>query len=225
MKQFQNRIFLLVFLSLGITASSQTKKKFSSVEGVLARIIPNDKVDFWALVHNSYGKNTEIRTSGTKKDYAPQFSGFNLSPAEDSFYYIVYSSGGKLNYITETKDLKEFLGKINNPEEAALSAVLDGYMIDEQFVDVAANYYEDKTNYYLDLGKVTSQECPYQKNHFTLTVNKSTGVVSNVKDNGTYIELYNKKCANNPRLLKIEKKEEPKDEPKKKPKPIPRRKE
>jgi hypothetical protein len=26
-----------------------------------------------------------------------------------------------------------------------------------------------------------------------------------MKDNGTYIELYNKKCANNPRLLKIEK--------------------
>lgn len=217
MKQFQNRIFFSVFLFLGIAVFSQTKNKFSSVESVLARINPNDKVEFWALVHNSYGKNREVRTSGTKKDYLPQFSGFNLSPEEDSFYYIVYSTAGKLNYITETKDLKGFLGKIDNPEEAALSAVNDGYMIDEQFVDVAANYYEDKTNYYLDLGKVTSKECPYQKTHFTLTVNKSTGAISNVKDNGTYIELYNKKCANNPRLLKPEKKEEPKDEPKKKP--------
>lgn len=217
MVRYQNRIFLSVFLFLGIAVFSQTKKKFSSVEGVLARVIPNDKIDFWALIHNSYGKNREVRISGTKKDYVPQFSGFNLSPAEDSFYYIVYSTAGKLNYITEIKDLKDFLGKIDNADEAALSAVLDGYMIDEQFVDVAANYYEDKDNYYLDLGKVTSKECPYQKNHFTLTVNKSTGIVSNVKDNGTYIELYKKNCTNNPRLLKIEKKEEPKDEPKKKP--------
>ncbi len=218
MKRYKNRIFLFVFLFLGMTVFSQAKKKFSNIENVLVRIVPNDKVDFWVLVHNSYGKNIEIKTSGTKKDYIPQFSGFNLIPAEeDSFYYIVYSAGGSLHYITETKDLKDFLGKISNPEEAALSAVLDGYMIDEQFVDVAANYYEDKSNYYLDLGRVTSKECPYEKTHFTLTVNKSTGAVTNVKDNGTYIQLYNKKCANNPRLLKIEKKEEPKDEPKKKP--------
>ena len=54
--------------------------------------------------------------------------------------------------------------------------------------------------------------------HYTITVNKSTGAIANVKDNGTYIELYNKKCKNNPRLLKIEKKEEPKDEPQKTPK-------
>lgn len=217
MVKFQNRIFLFAFLFMGITAFSQTKKKFSSAEGVLARLIPNEKLDYWALIHNSYGKNTEIKTSGGKKEYVPQFSGFNLSPAEDSFYYIVYSNAGKLSYITDIKDLKGFIGKVDNAEEAALSAVLEGYMIDEQFVDVAANYYEDKSNYYLDLGKVTSKECPYQKNHFTLTVNKSTGIVSNVKDNGTYIELYKKNCTNNPRLLKIEKKEESKDEPKKKP--------
>lgn len=217
MKRYQIRIYLSLFLILGITSYSQTKKKFSSLEGVLTRIIPNEKLDYWALVHNSYGKDREVVSSGTKKEFISQFSGFNLSPAEDSFYYIVYSNSGKLNYITDIKDLKGFIGKIENPEEAALSAVMDGYMIDEQFVDVAANYYQDKTNYYLDLGKVTSKECPYQKNHFTLTVNKSTGIISEAKDNGSYIELYTKKCPNNPRLLKIEKKEEPQDEPKKQP--------
>lgn len=196
---------------------SQEKKKFFSVQNVLAKIIPNNQVDFWALVQNNYGKNEELKISGNKKDYVPQFSGFNLSPTEDSFYYIVYSKAGKLNYITEISGLKDFIGKVDNAEEAALSAVLEGYIIDEQFVDVAGNYYEDKTNYYLDLGKVTSKECPYEKKHFTLTVNKATAQISQVKENGTYIELYTKKCPNNPRLLKIEKKEEPKDEPKKKP--------
>ncbi|KUJ57657.1 hypothetical protein [Chryseobacterium aquaticum] len=211
------KISFTLFFLIGVLAFSQEKKKFFNTQNVLARIIPNDNIDFWALVRNNYGKNEELKTSGTKKDYVPQFSGFNITPTEDSFYYIVYSKGGKTDYITEIAGLKDFIGKIDNAEEASLSAVLEGYLIDEQFVNVAGNYYEDKTNYYLDLGKVTSKECPYEKKHFTLTVNKATSKISQVKENGTYIELYTKKCPNNPRLLKIEKKEEPKDEPKKKP--------
>ncbi|OCK51448.1 hypothetical protein BA768_15950 [Chryseobacterium sp. CBo1] len=217
MKKSMNPVFLFVFLFLGISVFSQDKKKFSNIDGVMSKIIPDNKIDFWVLVHNSYGKNKEVKISGTKKEYVSQFAGFNLRPGEESFYYIVYSVGGKISYITEIKDLKDFMGKADNVEEAALSAVLEGYMIDEQFVDVAANYYEDASNYYLDLGKITSKECPYQKTHYTLTINKSTGVISNVKDNGPYMEVYTKKCPNNPRLLKIEKKEEPKDEPKKQP--------
>lgn len=209
--------FILFFL-IGVLAFSQEKKKFFNTQNVLTRIIPNDKIDFWVLVQNNYGKNVELKTAGTKKDYVPQFTGFNITPTEDSFYYIVYSKAGQINYITEIAGLKDFIGKVDNAEEAALSAVLESYLIDEQFVNVAGNYYEDKTNYYLDLGKVTSKECPYEKKHFTLTINKATSQISNVKENGTYIELYTKKCANNPRLLKTEKKEEePKDEPKKKP--------
>lgn len=215
MKKITTLTFLFFFL--GISVFSQEKKKFSNIDTVLGKIVPNGKVDFWVLVNNKYGKNREVKVSGTKQDYLPQFVGFNFRPGEESFYYIVSSVGGKISYLTDLKELKEFIGKVDNAEEAALSAVLDGYLIDEQFVDIAANYYDDKTNYYLDLGKITSKECPYQKTHFTLTVNKSTGVVSNVKDNGTYIEVYTKNCTNNPRLLKIEKKEEPKDDPKKQP--------
>ncbi|MCW3160657.1 hypothetical protein [Chryseobacterium oryctis] len=210
-----SKFTLFILLILGISAFSQTKKKFTNIPSVLNGIIPNDRIDFWILVHNEYGKDKEVRTSGTKKDYVSQSSGFNLFPDEDSFYYIVYSSAGKINYVTDFDALKSFIGKIDNVEEASIAATIDGYLIDEEFKDVAANYYEDTSNYYLDLGKLTSKECPYQKKHFTLTVNKKSGTITDIKDNGTYIELYNKKCTNNPRLLKIEKKEEPKDEPKK----------
>jgi hypothetical protein len=212
-----NRIFLFVFLFLGISVFSQEKKKFSNIDGVLGKIVPNGKVDSWVLLHSNYGKNREVKVSGTKPEYLPQFAGFNFRPGEESFYYIATSTGGKISYITDIRELKDFIGKTDNVEEAAIAAVLDGYLIDEQFVDVAANYYEDKTNYYLDLGKVTSKECPYQKTHFTLTVSKATGTISNVENNGTYMEVYTKNCKNNPRLLKLEKKEEPKDDPKKQP--------
>lgn len=207
---------LLLFTVLGY---AQEKKKFSGIPNILQRIEPDSRVDSWVLVYNNYGKGEEIKVSGGKLSYTPQFSGFNLFPNEDSFYYIAYSSGGKISYVVDTEALKAFVGKIDNVQEAAIVLATDGYIVDEEFKDLAGNYHEDLKNYYLDLGKLTSKECPYQKTHYTVTVNKTTGLVANVKDNGTYIELYNKKCANNPRLLKVEKKEESKnDEPKKTPK-------
>ncbi|PIF43775.1 hypothetical protein CLU96_0689 [Chryseobacterium sp. 52] len=215
MMKTATQLTVLLFLLWGFLGFSQNKKNFPNIPNILQQIIPNDKMDSWVLVYNSYGKNQEIKTSGGKKDYTPQFSGFDLFPDEDSFYYIAYTSGGKTNYITDLEGLRKFVGKIDNAEEAAIILTADGYMVDEEFKHIAGNYDEDAANYYLDLGKLTSKECPYQKTHYTLTVNKSSGAVSNVKDNGTYIELYNKKCANNPRLLKIQKKEEPKDDPKK----------
>ncbi|MGG5209316.1 hypothetical protein ACQWU4_10220 [Chryseobacterium sp. MIQD13] len=215
MTKTATRATALVFLLLGVLGYSQSKKNFSGIPNILQKIIPDDKVDSWVLVYNSYGKNQEIKIADGKTDYIPQSSGFDLFPEEDSFYYIAYAAGGKVNYVTDLEGLKKFVGKIDNAEEAAIVLTTEGYMVDEEFKDVAGNYYEDTANYYLDIGKLTSQECPYQKTHYTVTVSKASGAVSKVKDNGTYIELYNKKCANNPRLLKIQKKEEPKDEPKK----------
>ncbi|MDQ1160119.1 hypothetical protein QE422_000487 [Chryseobacterium sp. SORGH_AS 447] len=218
MFKLTTKFHIVIFLFLGFLVFSQEKKQFSSVSGLLQRIVPNMKIDSWLLVHKSYGKDNVLKQVGTVKDYSSPSSGFNIGIAEeDEFYYIVYSAGGKTEYVTDLDGLKRFIGKADDVQEAAVLAATDGYIIDEEFKDMAGNYYEDKSNYYLDLGKLTSTECPYQKKHYTLTVGKSSGTITDVKDNGAYIELYNKKCTNNPRLLKIEKKEEPKDEPKKKP--------
>lgn len=203
------------FLLLGVSTYSQEKKHFTGYSNILQGITPNQKTDFWILAHTSYGKNKEVKIGGTKKDYIPQSTGFNLFPDENGFFYIVSSSGGKIEYITDLPGLKKFIGKIDNVEEAAIMLTAEGYFVDEEFNDLAGNYAEDAKNYYLEVGKLTSKECPYQKKHFNITVNKATGEVTNIQDDGTYIELYNKKCTNNPRLLKIEKKEPQKDEPKK----------
>lgn len=218
MFKLTTKFHVFVFLFLGIFAFSQEKKQFPNVSGLLQRIIPNMKIDSWLLIHKSYGKDNVLKQVGTVKDYTSPSSGFNIGIAEeDEFYYIVYSAGGKTEYVTNPEELKKFIGKADDVQEEAVLAAADGYIIDEEFKDMAGNYSEDKSNYYLDLGKLTSRECPYQKKHYTLTVNKVSGNITEVKDNGAYIELYNKKCTNNPRLLKIEKKEEPKDDPKKKP--------
>jgi len=201
---------------LSVSFYSQEKKQFYDVASVLQNMIPDGKPGSWGLIHQSAGKDTVLKSSSADKTYTSQSSGFNIGIAEEGeFYYIVYSAGGKTEYITDMAGLKKFAGKVDNIHDAAVFAASEGYIIDENFRDVAGNYYEDASDYYLDLGKLTSTECPYQKKYFTLRVSKSTGNISVVKDNGPYIELYNKKCTNNPRLLKLEKKEEPKDEPKK----------
>lgn len=216
MVKFRLRVVALICFLSGIALSAQEKKQFPGIASILQNIIPNTKNNSWMLVHKSYGKVNIIKQPEEKKGYESQSSGFNIGIAdEDSFYYIVDFSRGTPEYITDFTALRKFVGKIDNIYDAALFAATEGYILDEEFRDLAANYYQDSTNYYLDLGKLTSKECPYQKKHFTLTIPKSGETISNVKDNGSYIELYNKKCTNNPRLLKLEKKEEPKDEPKK----------
>lgn len=216
MVKFRLRVVALICFLSGIALSAQEKKQFPGIASILQNIIPNTKNNSWMLVHKSYGKDNIIKQPGEKKGYESQYSGFNIGIAdEDSFYYIVDFSRGTPEYITDFTALRKFVGKIDNIYDAALFAATEGYIIDEEFRDLAANYYQDSANYYLDLGKLTSKECPYQKKHFTLTIPKSGETISNVKENGSYIELYNKKCTNNPRLLKLEKKEEPKDEPKK----------
>lgn len=215
MVKLTNRLVAFICIVSGITLSAQEKKQFPNVSAVLQNIVPNTKTDSWILVHKSYGKDNIIKQSGIK-EYETQSSGFNIGIAdEDAFYYIVDFSTGKPEYITDLTALRKFVGKVDNIYDAAVFAATEGYIVDEEFRDLAANYYQDKSNYYLDLGKLTSTECPYQKKHFTLTIPKSGEKIINVKENGSYIELYNKKCTNNPRLLKLEKKEEPKDEPKK----------
>ncbi|WP_415324840.1 hypothetical protein [Chryseobacterium sp. MMS23-Vi53] len=216
MKKILFKISLFAFLGIGMVSQAQEKKQFSNVSSILQSIVPNIKTSSWMLIHSSYGKDQILKQSGPKTDYVTQSSGFNIGVVEEGeFYYIVYSAGAKTEYITTMEGLKTFIGKVDDIQEAVIAAAVDGYFIDEEFKDLAGSYTEDKSNYYLDLGKLTSKECPYQKKHFTLTINRSSGNITDIKDNGSYIELYNKKCTNNPRLLKIEKKEEPKDEPKK----------
>ncbi|RNA60970.1 hypothetical protein D1631_02980 [Chryseobacterium nematophagum] len=217
MKKITCKLILFIVTFLGIWTYSQEKENFLNIPNILQKIVPNSGISSWILLYNDGGKDQPIVTSGAKPNYTPQSSGFDLFPEEDSFYYIAYSQGGKVGYVTDLQALKIFIGKIDNVQEAAIAATMDGYFVDEEFKDIAGNYYEDGTNYYLGLGKLTSKECPYQKKHYTLTINKSTGEISEVDDHGAYIELYNKTCTNNPRLLKLEqKKEEPKEEPTKK---------
>ena len=215
MKNLFSKFVLLAFGTSFLLSYSQQKKTFQNVNEVLSGINPQNNISFWAVGLIDEGKNSEIFSSGKKTDYEIQTQGFHLDGSETAKYYFVYVQNGKLNYITEPYELKNFIGHIDNVQEAALFAASEGYFIDTNYKIFAANYSQDANNYYLDLGKLTSAECPYQKKYFSLTIDKKTEIITQSKEHFKYVEVYNKNCENHPTKL-VKKEEPPKEDPKKK---------
>lgn len=210
-------LFSIIALSCFSLIFGQEKNYFTSGSELLKQIIPNGKPEKWLLIYNDGETEKELRNYGKLLGFETQSEGFRLDPySGKDFYYIVVQKSGKTSYIKDLETLKQFIGKADNFQEAVLLSLSDGYFIDYEFNNIAGNYWEDDGNYYFNLGKVTSTECPYQKTHYILTVSKTSGEISDIKDLGTYIEVYQKKCTNNPRLLKLKREPEPEPEKPKK---------
>ncbi len=191
---------------MSVTAFSQkktSKNTYSSYENILKNISPNDKADSWTLFYNIYARDKVVKSVGNA-DYLPQFKGFTLDPHEEGFYYIAYSKNGIVSYVTDLAGLKNFIGSVDNADEAAISAIASGYLIDFEFKDYAANFQDKGKLYIVEAGKVTSEKCPFSKSHYEISVNKVTGEISDVKDLGQYFEIYGKDCKNNPHHSEID---------------------
>ena len=193
------KIFAILFFVVSgfVFSQSGMKTTFISAENILKKIMPDQKIDSWTLVYNIYARDHIIKSQG-KVNYLPQFKGFSIDSHSDGFYYIAYSEKGTISYVTDLQNLRYFAGTVDNPEEAAIIAIAEGFEIDFEFKDYAANYQNAGEDYLIEAGKVTSENCPLSKNHYMLSVNRKTGKISGVKDLGQYFEIYGKDCQNNP---------------------------
>lgn len=197
---------IFTFLIFSGLAFSQQKEKvlLYNFENLLKKIVPNDRTDSWTLVYNEYARDKVLK-AGSNTGYLPQFSGFRMNPHDEGYYYIAASKGGNHTYIKDLDALRSFIGNIDNGEEAALAAITKGYLVDFEFKEYAANYRDAGNSYEVEVGRITSTECPLAKSHFILTVNKQTGEISEGNDLGRYSELYGKNCENNPHYAALEK--------------------
>lgn len=197
-------IFLAIIFFLFAQVSGQEKKNFGNSESLLRAISPGS-INSWMLISNIDGKENSIYSTKKIENYASQDSGFQLINNAGQFYYIVYNEGNDVKYITDIASLKSFVGTIDNAAEAALTAIADGYFLDAEFHHLAGNYIENKENYILELGKITSTSCPLGKSHFEIIINKKSGNITSVKDNGVYNEVFDKSCENNPHYTQLQK--------------------
>ena len=196
--------FAFLMISANLFSQKQTKNQYSYYENILKNIKPNEKADSWTLFYNVYARDKAVKSVGNA-DYLPQFKGFSLDPHEEGYYYIAYSKNGNISYVTDLEGLKSFVGSADNADEAALLAIASGYHIDFEFRDYAANYQDKGSFYIVEAGKVTSENCPFTKAHYEISVNKKTGEISQIKDLGQYFEIYGKECKNNPHHSEIDK--------------------
>lgn len=197
-------IFLFFFFSFWALSQKNEKTLIYNAENILTKIIPNNQTDSWTLVYNEYARDKVLK-EGNHKNYLPQFSGFKMNPHEEGFYYIAASKGGSFYYIQNMESLRDFIGTIDNGEEAALLAITKGYLVDFEFKEYAANYKNVGNSFEVEVGKIISKECPLAKSHFILTIDKKTGEISEGDDLGRYAELYGKDCKNNPHYAALEK--------------------
>ena len=194
---FRKTIILAVSLFFGFVFS-QEKKSFEHTYTLFKNLAPNEKLDYWAVYFFDGDQTITLKQYGGKRPTEKSELGFLKSPIDHSYYYIVTEKAGKKNIITNEDGLKKFIGKIDNVQEAAIHAILKGYFVDEEYQSVAGSYTEDKENYYLDLGIVSSENCPFAKTNYHLTVDKTSGILLNAKAGTVYFEKYRKECKNNP---------------------------
>ena len=202
--------FLLVFGLMFSLFSAQEKKRLLPLNELLKKVVPNEKYNAWGIYYVENGEVQELKKMGSISNKEIHSEGFELLPNNTSgaYYYVTTINAKGKNFITQAEDFRKFIGKVDNVEEAAILATLEGYFVDYDYKDYAANYHEDTEAYYLELGKVVSTECPFQKNHFMITDLKNKTSIKKIEDVGKYAEVYVKKCTNNPTLLKLKQKYE-----------------
>ena len=177
---------------------SQEKKSLEHTYSVIKNLKPNDKFDYWAIYYYDGEQLHQLKQQGEKKPNEMYETGFLKSSIDHSYYYIITEKAGKKNIITDEQGLKKFIGKIDNVYEATTLMLLKGYFIDEEYQSIAGNYSEDAQHYYIDLALVSSENCPYAKTNYQLTVDKSSGLLLDAKAGTVYFEKYRKECKNNP---------------------------
>ncbi|MBS1548854.1 MAG: hypothetical protein JSS94_03165 [Bacteroidetes bacterium] len=191
-------IFCFLFSMSFYFVKAQEKKNFDHTYTIFKHLQPNEKWDYWATYFFDGDQHHQLKQYGGKKNKEISDTGFLHSPIDHSYFYIVVEKAGKKQIITDAEGLKKFIGAIDNVYEATALALLKGYFIDEEYQSIAGSYSEDKENYFLDLGLVTSENCPFAKTNYHVTMDKKSGLILNAKAGQVYFEKYRKECKNNP---------------------------
>lgn len=193
---------MLLFTGLFLTSCSENfeklPSKYSDREGLLKKIEPGNKVQYWQLEYipnnfddsknalvlyssGKYGNQKEKMPLGKKFDFNGFFSGCNPSLC---VYRITYLENNVWKIVRSEEDLKKFIGEIDNEFEAFLIGLINNYSIDGN--SEKGNGFSKEENGY-KIKMMLYKNCPESKESFTFFVDK-TGKLSQLKSNGYYLK-------------------------------------
>jgi len=125
---------------------------------------PYNKTEYWAyLTADASGKIIDtIYESGDLPMQlnikSPHGSLFRTNVMMPVYKFIVYLDHGNLRYVTDHNDLKNFIGVIDNMQEALIMAYSLGFSYTDEY---GTGYREVNQTYEFVLNRVTT--CPYTK--------------------------------------------------------------
>lgn len=168
-------------------------KSFDDRDKLIVKIEPNKKYQYWEYIFSQpffeKDKDRIIHQSGDPslklkyKFINPKKGFFNECQPAWCYSYIAYLENGKVNYITDEKQLKNFIGNISNLEEAILIGKINGLWFDSEKIEGGA-YKKTKNGYELYLRKYDN--CPVKMESMKVHID-STGKFTSEK-NGVYYE-------------------------------------
>ncbi|UQD55950.1 hypothetical protein [Flavobacterium sp. K5-23] len=200
-KKIMFYFLLLLFISCN-KSTVEVEKGFNKIENIVSRdelikgIVPNEKMLYWEYVRVRLGlkKGVEIRVkhcfgdSLIKKKYNIVYPKKGLIRGEFiSYTFISYIDDEGVKYVTTEKELIDFVGKIDNAEEAALiMSYKSDLWIDNN--DIRGGAYK-KVKDGFELYMMKYYNCPVKKESFKVEIDtngnfkyKSNGVYYKSKD-------------------------------------------
>lgn len=163
---------------------------------LIDHIQPNKNYSYWEYVlctpdfHNSQTEiikkcgDTLIRNNYTF--YTPEFGFFNECLPGSCFSYIVYIENDEVLYVTDEVELKKFIGKIDNLEEAILISKIYDLWFDPK--EKKAGSFK-KTNNGFELYMMKYDGCPETKESIKVEIDSLGNYKS--KNNGVYYKSKN----------------------------------
>jgi len=194
-------IALFLIITVDIYSCSGYKKlsvEYNDESKLITFVNPDKAYTYWEFDRGVGSHHNEILFSKGKKPNGVVFQSrvysklFQGCAPGFCFKYIVYVYNGKVGYVTNTKELKDFLGNIDNLYEAVLLArATNEYQVDD---NIKGGAYQIKSDTIYNLRLTRSFGCPDTKKTFYLKIEKSKGIVDTATlttfYKGTGCEIY-----------------------------------
>ena len=191
-------LFLTLLLLSGLVFSQETiPSDFKKIPEILDNpellypfIVPEKKYEYWSVLQNNPDPDIAIVYESqmpelmTINDPAPEKGFFQKCLGEGCFLYLIACENSQSKYFSTEKQLRDFIGFVDNLPEAILIANTFGYTVDSENKQGSSYKIEDKyISLYLSKFKINSEI----KESFFIKINRKTGKLE-AKNNGTYFK-------------------------------------
>lgn len=192
------RILIPLFFILFDLASAQIKVPdhyksiphiLDSADSLYPFIIPDKKYDHWQVCRPSHKQEPEIiyenqrpeNTAGIDES-SPNNGFFRTCQTPQCFSYILICNNNQPTALTSEKQLKDFIGPVDNLSEAILIAMIHGFSVDPKN-RFTGSYTMDEQS--ISIYGLRSETCPVKKESFLIKIDRKTGQLE-AKSNGIY---------------------------------------